>query len=149
MNDANMASLMLDIYSIGVRFPEGRGGYGAKVYTYKVPRAVVLQEGDCVVVDTPSTGFTVVKVVRVDEEPAFEPEDVITYKWIVGKVQHEAYDQLRELEAKMAKMIINARRARRRREMVSQNMMDMTLAERDAFRSMIEQVNKFVGGESE
>lgn len=50
--------------TIGVRF----SGH-SRVYTYKVRRGHGLKRGDLCAVDTPSTGPTLVFVVRVDKEP--------------------------------------------------------------------------------
>ena len=68
---------------------------GTKVYAYKTFE--VLEPGDFAVVETPTSGFQVVKV--VEEADMLELNASVQYKWLVGKVDFTQYQQSRELEA--------------------------------------------------
>lgn len=68
---------------------------GTKVYAYKTFE--VLEPGDFAVVETPTNGFQVVKV--VEEADMLELNASVQYKWLVGKVDFTQYQQSRELEA--------------------------------------------------
>lgn len=86
----------------------------SKTYTYKVKRDFDLQAGDWVVVESPSTGLTVVKVVEVHSEPAIDLDSGITYKWIVDKVDLQRYQSIREQEEKFFKTMQEIERVKQR-----------------------------------
>lgn len=74
---------------------------GSKPYTYKT--LLYVQEGDYAVVETPSNGFQVVKVVEVVLpkdlwESSIELQDSIYYKWLVQKVDLKQYRETLEME---------------------------------------------------
>ena len=79
-----------DFTTISVQFPSSSTNY-----TYRV--AEKINKGDYVVVDAPSTGFTVVHVVQVHIRAHWD----MPYKWISQKVDHSLY---RNIEAAQLKM---------------------------------------------
>jgi len=62
-----------------------------KSYHYKAPLAWNIQEGDTVVVESPYSGYTCVKVTGVDNEPIIDVNAGYSYKWVVQKVDPSQY----------------------------------------------------------
>lgn len=93
-----------------------------KEYLYKT--TLELEDGDTVVVDTPSTGLTcaiVTEVLRL-EEVDLESFD---YKWIVSKVDLEYYEKVKEMQSTVRKTINDSRRAKlikNMREQISESL---------------------------
>lgn len=113
MNNANMISLLQkDFYTIGVKFD------GAQVYTYKVPNKVKLEVGDYVVTKSPAAGFGIAKVVRVDVVAQIDPHANYEYKWIVQKVERDAYDAQVKLESELKKELLQVETAHQRELLV-------------------------------
>jgi hypothetical protein len=71
---------------------------GSKLYTYKVPLSWNLRPTDQIIVDTPSTGYTLVRVIGVHDEPQIDLEGPYTYKWAVCKVDNSKYLEIAEWE---------------------------------------------------
>lgn len=88
-------------------------GY-AKPYTYKAPASAGIEAGDKVIVDSPTSGLTVVDVVSVDATPRIDLDADFTYKWIVQKVDMAAYQRTIDLEAEAMEMLEEAERRRQR-----------------------------------
>ena len=83
---------------VTVRFAESKVGYAsAKGYAYYCDIDGVAV-GDAVVVDTPSSGLTVVRVVSLVPDTAEDVHKV--NKWIVDKVDVAAHNARREREAR-------------------------------------------------
>lgn len=95
------------VKTIGVKF----NGLG-RSYTYKT--RLELEVGDQVVVETPSNGLQVVEVVRVDEEPDFEIDSSIDYKWTVCKVETATYEADKAKDAELHKEIARVQRRHHR-----------------------------------
>jgi len=74
--------------TIEVDFP-----HGSQYYTYKTVDA--LKKGDYVVVNSPYSGFTVVKVVKVHKEAKTDRK----YSWISQKVDHSRYKSVQSFES--------------------------------------------------
>lgn len=79
--------------------PEGTYGVrcefhtGSQAYTYLVdPSQGIVQEGDDVVVASPSGGYKVVHVIDIAEDLA--PVKLEYMKYIVQRIDHTAYDRL-------------------------------------------------------
>jgi hypothetical protein len=85
-----LALLQKNMATVRVSFT---GGTSSECYTYKVPVDWNVQVKDQLVIDSPRNGMTVVLVVGVDKVPTF-PDESITYKWAVQKVDCTAYDGL-------------------------------------------------------
>lgn len=91
-------------------------------YTYK-SLDTSIQEGDLVVVPTDTRhGFTVVKVADVDVDVDFDSS--VQLKWIVGKVDLNAYSTVLAEEAK-AINAIKASEKRRKREEIRTNLLKL------------------------
>ena len=84
---------MIPFRYISVRFNTSR-----LEYTYKCPDIYQVQEGDHVVVETPTMGFTVARVAGFVEQQDLDPH--IKYKWIVDKVQLDNYRKLTKMRGK-------------------------------------------------
>ena len=94
MNTNQMVnSLYENLNAVQVVF-NGESQMITKEYTYKTFEA--LEVGDFCVVDSPSDGLAIVKVVGVD--PSLLEEDY-KFKWIVAKIDLDSYNKLVENEA--------------------------------------------------
>lgn len=87
------------------------------LYTYKAPIEMSLEVGDTVIVAKESsadgwTGYRAVLVEAVDKVPDIDYTSELSYKWIVGKVEPEAYlEQVaaeKEIAQTLAKMEVHA-----------------------------------------
>jgi hypothetical protein len=76
---------------------------GQQLYTYKTVSPV--KEGDYVVVETPSTGFQVVKVVQVCKLHEVNLSSAYSYKWVVQVVDDSNYKELLEKEQTAIKLL--------------------------------------------
>jgi len=74
-----------------------------KTYTYKAKLDDEIMVGDVVVVDTPSSGFTIVDVVAVHAQPKLMQG--INYKWIVQRVDNTEYKKQLQVEAELSSAI--------------------------------------------
>jgi hypothetical protein len=72
-----------------------------KTYSYKVQKAWNVADGDVLVVDAPSSGLTIVQVMKVVEGEIDITAD-FNYKWAVGKVDLESYQEQLAKEAEAA-----------------------------------------------
>lgn len=96
-NNAAIALMTLvasNCVTVNVRFKDHQGNPVGQAYTYKVPKDLKVEVGDEVVVDAPSTGMTVVVVTNVHGTARIDIEAPFRYKWVVAKVDREAYDGL-------------------------------------------------------
>ena len=85
-----------------------------KEYTYKALESDNLKVGDLVVVDSPSEGFTIVEVTRVDAKPRIELDAPFAYKWIVQKIDRSRYDNLLAQEAEFKEALVEVERVKQR-----------------------------------
>ena len=83
-------------------------------YTYKALESDNIQVGDFVVVDSPSNGFTIVQVVRVDAKPRIELNAPFSYKWIVQKVDRTRYEELLKQEQQFNDALVEVERVKQR-----------------------------------
>ena len=86
---------------------------GARVYDYKT--TLDLKVDDLAVVFGPNGKPKVVKVVQVEGR---EPQDGITYKWLVDRVDLAAYHANIEAEADLAAKVNRKKRAHQRRQVL-------------------------------
>lgn len=108
MNKHYILSLFDDtVKTVGVKFT-------ARECTYTYKTRLALAAGDEVVVETPSNGLQVVTITRVDEEPDFDVNSVIDYKWIVCKVDRTEYDAALARDAELHKEIAKVQRRNHR-----------------------------------
>ena len=112
MNTNHLIALLQSNYqTIGVHFKDSRTGAPTeKEYTYKCPDSIELKVGDEVVVESPYGGMVVVVVSRLDGYAAIDPSREYTYKWVVQKVETEAYHARREAEQEAFAAFQKARR---------------------------------------
>lgn len=106
MNPNHIISLMQNDYTtIGVQFVDDHNA--DKVYVYKVLRADMPSKGDRFVVNSQytSSGFAIVEVVRVDDEPEINTNATYDYSWIVQKIDRARYDAVFELERQFAQKL--------------------------------------------
>lgn len=91
--------------------------------------------GDHVIVDSPSKGFTVVKVVGVDPAPRIDLDVNWTYKWIVQKVDARWYTEQLEREQFVADTLVEVERRRQRDLLLTefQNMLPEGTSARELF----------------
>lgn len=85
-----------------------------KEYCYKAPLADNIKVGDLVVVDSPTEGFTIVRVTRVDSKPRIELDAPFPYKWIVQKIDRSRYDNLLAQEAEFKDALVEVERIKQR-----------------------------------
>lgn len=85
-----------------------------KPYTYKASLDDKLTTEDYVVVDTPTHGFVVAKVVGVDATPDLDLDADYDYKWIVQKVDPTKYQSNVAKEAAFNQAMQEVERARQR-----------------------------------
>lgn len=113
----NLAALIQNDYTTAaVVFDDGNN---LKSYTYKVPLAWNVKAGDHLVVDSPSTGLTVVRVIGVDKLPMIDADASFTYKWAVQKVDRSEHDERLTREQAFADSIVEVERTRRAEEALS------------------------------
>ena len=94
MNTNQMVnSLYENLNAVQVVFNSHRNEVG-KEYTYKTFES--LEIGDLCVVDSPSDGLVIVKVVGVDSSLL---EEDYKFKWVVAKIDLDSYNKLVENEA--------------------------------------------------
>lgn len=86
-----------------------------KPYTYKAPAHWLIEVGDKIVVDSPSSGYTIVKVVNVVPAPLSCHDAHIALKWAVSTIDDSIYlaNTKREREEREA-FLRNERRRRLR-----------------------------------
>jgi SepF-like predicted cell division protein (DUF552 family) len=89
------ASLLPDVIAVKVKFKST-----SQYYTYKALTSMGIEVGDTVVVDSPSSGMTLVEVKEVEDFKTLDPSLYNGYKWIVGKLNVADYTSVREREEK-------------------------------------------------
>lgn len=100
MNPNHLISLLQANYqTIGVHCKDSRTGAPTeKEYTYKAPDAMELEVGDEVIIESPYAGMVVAIVSRLDGYAAIDLSREYAYKWVVQKVEVEAYHARRKAE---------------------------------------------------
>lgn len=94
MKTSMLVTLLTEGFALlGVKFERSE-----KTYYYKAPLAYGIVEGETVVVESPHSGYTCVKVVSVDNEPIIDVNGGYSYKWIVQRVDDTAYREHGEKE---------------------------------------------------
>ncbi len=91
----------------------------AKQYTYKIEGSC--EVGDTVIVDSPYSGLTCVKVVNVDDEPRIDLNAEFTYKWVVQRVDTSAYRERLDKEEAFLKQIEGVQRTAMRDQLLRQH----------------------------
>ncbi len=89
-----------------------------KDYTYKIMGPC--SPGDTVVVDSPYSGLTCVKVISVDETPRIDLGADFTYKWVVQRVDTSAYKEMLEKEEAFTSQVEEVQRINQRDQLLRQ-----------------------------
>ncbi|HYE38176.1 hypothetical protein [Methylocaldum sp.] len=116
MKASHILSLMQNDYTtVQVAYSEG-----GKLYTFKALKSDNLAKDDFVVIPTSYNdwGYTLGKVISVDEEADIDTSVAYTYKWIVGKVDLVRYAGILEVEKRFERHILNMQKANTRRQLV-------------------------------
>lgn len=118
MNSAYIQSIIDDtIITVSIQFPEqyadDKPTYSGKEYTYKT--RLKLEEGDQVIVKTPR-GIQVAQVSEVHNTPRIESTAQHNFKWIMQKVDVEAYDNSEQEDSDFRDKIQEKIREKHRRE---------------------------------
>jgi hypothetical protein len=117
MKPNHIISLMQGAYTtVDVRFEP----YG-KLYTYKT--RITLTKGDWAVVKV-NAFYKTVEVVYVHSAPKIDFDAAFEYKWIVCKVQTEAYDKIVQEEAELQDRLDTLDRLEKRQSLL--NILDKT-----------------------
>lgn len=117
--DKNIAAILRkDTRTIGVRFDDNFGN-SSKEYTYVSCAAVAV--GDTVVVPSGSDDeFKLATVSRVDEDLEIEPNATVRYKWVVGKIDFDSYNQNIERNREIERQLSSVYRAHARQAYAQQ-----------------------------
>ena len=117
--DKNIAAILRqDARTIGVQFTDNLGSI-SKAYTYV--SSVPVEVGDTVVVPSGSEdNFKLATVCRVDDDLEIEPNSSTRFKWIVGKVDFNAYSKNMERNKEIERQLSTAYRANARQAYVQQ-----------------------------
>ena len=78
--------------------------HNEKFYTYKCPLDIDVKVGDALIVNPPS-GYKVVIVTAVHDQPRINPDARYEYKWIVSKVDDESYKARAANEETVRRMV--------------------------------------------
>lgn len=115
INDRNLFAalnenvVMIDVRYIGI-------SAGNKNYTYKALVTQNLKVGDTVVVPANET-YLLAEVVGVRSRVKFEPS--VTYKWVVQRVDFDAYIAVQKQESEFNDVVNTLERDRRRNEVLN------------------------------
>lgn len=90
-----------------------------KEYTYKVPSDVKTEVGGLVIVDSPSSNYTLVTVTQVDSECRIVADDPIRYKWIVCAVDDTAYKARLDQQEAFSNLLDKANRKAAKAQMLA------------------------------
>lgn len=90
-------------------------GSFSKRYTFKVLNDMNVKVGDICVVQT--SGYSLVRIINVHDEPNINLDSEFDYKWVVDKVNLERYKNIITVEKEMLKQL-NAIEAKKRRQEV-------------------------------
>lgn len=104
-NESVLISLLQNARTCSIVFPGP-----SRKYTYKVPDSMAVAPNDYCIVDSPSNGLVVVRVVEVHDESGIDAEAAFKYKWLVSKVDLEGYRALLAQEKIMEEDLKKLRR---------------------------------------
>ncbi len=88
-------------------------------YIYKVPKAWGIKEDDFLVVNSPNSGLSVVKVLRADDVPDIDIDSNHDYKWAVCKVEMDEHFELVRREKQFGEQMLEVERVKQRENLVS------------------------------
>lgn len=89
-----------------------------RTYTYKVPKAWAITEGDLLVVPTRGVlGFAT--VVTVDEFPVIDVDADFTYKWAIQRIDLQEHNALVDAERRFGETIQEVERVKQRESLLT------------------------------
>lgn len=115
------------------------------LFTYKVPRAWNVQEGDQLIVLAPRDGLKVVLVVRADDNPVIDVDAEFDYRWAVQKVDMTEFQELTLKEQKFGVQLQEIERVKQRESLMDS--FRSSLPEGSAARLLFEQTTASLQGE--
>lgn len=101
---------------VSVKFPAVFSYSGSNNKTYVYMTDLDVDVGDTVVVDSPSAGFTCVKVTKIDEDAVAVSKAT---KWVVCKIDAEAYKA--RIEREKQKGVIIAKLQKLQKEILERD----------------------------
>lgn len=115
MKHKQLITLLQENYTtVGAEFPTSPG----RVYTYKTD-IKDLKVGDLAVVKVKEE-FNIVKIVRVDKTPQIDVKANYEYKWLIQKVNVEAYDERLKVEDEVLQTLGDIEREQQRSALVDE-----------------------------
>lgn len=119
------------------------GGDRGRGYTYKVPLAWEIKDGDTLIVLTPQRGLAFVHVVSVDERPDIDLDADFEYRWAVQKVDLTEFQELTLKEQKFNDQMLEVERVKQRESLLDS--FRNSLPEGSAARALFEQTTAQLG----
>lgn len=113
------------------------GGDRGRGYTYKVPKAWDIKEGDTLIVLTERAGLAFVHVVSVDDMPDIDVDADFHYRWAVQKVDLTEFQELTLKEEQFGRQMIEVERVKQRESLLDS--FRNSLPEGSAARTLFEQ----------
>jgi len=113
------------------------GGDRGRGYTYKVPLAWDVKEGQTVIVLTPQNGLKFAHVVSVDEKPDIDVDADFDYRWAVQKVDLTEFQELTLKEQQFGAQMLEVERVKQRESLMDS--FRASLPEGSAARTLFEQ----------
>lgn len=113
------------------------GGDRGRGYTYKVPLAWDVKEGETVIVLTPQSGLKFAHVVSVDEKPDIDVDADFDYRWAVQKVDLTEFQELTLKEQQFGAQMLEVERVKQRESLLES--FRSSLPEGSAARTLFEQ----------
>ncbi len=108
----------------------------ADSYVYKSPLDANVSVGDHVVVFTPREGLRIAKVVQVDAAPVIDVDAPFDYRWIVQRIDKEAYQERVDREERFSATMLEVERTKQREALV--NSFQASLPEGSAARALFD-----------
>ena len=113
-----LALLQKSTNTVDVQFKTHNGEAFGHKYTYKTD--LKLEAGDEVIINSPSSGLTVVVVSEVHGYADLDAASDIEYRWVVSKVSTDAYFEREEKEAALVKELTLIQNKRKHVGMVNE-----------------------------
>ena len=137
----HMISLLQTNYTtVKVQYLNGRVAQD-KDYAYKVPLDAGVRVDDFVVVESSVTGYSVAKVVKVDESPDINLDAPYQYPWIIQKINLDPYYERQERERRIQQQLFKLEQRKQRVNIVEQFRAMLRDSDLTAFESVIKELN--------
>lgn len=116
-------------------------------YTFKAEKDSELRVGDYVVVHAQET-LKIVQIVEIHDTPKIDPGATFEYKWVISRIDFEAFSQRRVEEKKIARLLSELERIeaenhlQERLEIASSQDADFANLVRDFLKESLQQTQK-------